>query len=166
ALEQRRRLVPAPRDLEREDRGDEKARHPHARREREDAERDREREERQHEDQVPRLRRRVPPEAPDEEEERRRQRHARREQRRLGAVARELHDPDQGENEEEDQRRGVARRRVAGDVPQVGEDLARRAQLPAATAEADVEAAREDEAAAPERDREDEDGREGRHRLA
>ncbi len=113
-----------------------------------------------------RLGRRVPAEAADEEEQHGGEDDTGGEQAGLRPFAREPDQPDQGEHEHDDECARVAGRRVAGDVPEVGEHLPRGAKLPAAAApDADVEAVREHEAAPPERDREEEDGRKGRDRL-
>ena len=79
---------------------------------------------------------------------------------RLGAVAGEEYEADEGEPEVEDEHACVAGRRVAGDVPEIREDLVRRGQSAAAPVPPTSYDLR-GRGSAPERDREDADGREG-----
>ena len=79
----------------------------------------------------------------------------------------ELDQAGEREQQDDDERARVAGGRVAGDVPEVGEDLVRRFQLPAAARRRRRRSgSARTRLGAPERDREDEHGREGRDRLA
>ena len=170
ALEQRRRLVPSPRDLGGQKREDENARDPPSPgkclRCGEDPRCCREREERKRKNQVTRLGRRVSAEAADREEQCRRDHDAGGQQAAPGPFEAEPEQAEGPEQEHGHEDAGVPGGGVAGDVPEVGQHVSRGAQRSASAADPDVEAARQHDAAAPERGRQDEDGREGRDRLA
>ena len=81
------------------------------------------------------------------------------------ASLRTRHEADQREHEHDDENGPAPGAEVAGRLPQIRDDRPRAAELGATAADADVEAAREHEVGEPERHADDGHGRERDHRL-